>query len=210
MRFAPITLALGAAAALSASAAAQSYGWDIDVASPTLGPVGSGLPQATLITIKAKFDATSDYAFAAGLFDLVAGESGTAGVNWKTNTLLSPFDATGTFAGTLAADGATGVKPGQIHFPLASIIGDSSNPAPVWTITYAATDFTPRSISLATVTDPGSKGFSVYDSATTGASHQIPLSSLVEGSGKITIVPGPAPLTLLALGALCAGARRRS
>ncbi|MEQ9096642.1 MAG: PEP-CTERM sorting domain-containing protein [Phycisphaerales bacterium] len=193
----------------------QLYGWEISVGDPTLGPLGSGFPQSTTITVSAKFDDTVDFAFASGLFDLVGTDPlgpGIAGVNWTANGLLTPFDFSGTSDGVLTTTGAMGVLPGQLHLPLpgGGTVGDSSNPAVVWTIDYTATDFsTDRIMPLETITDPGPKGFWVYTSASGSSSRQISTALLMEGMGEIRIIPAPASLGLLAVAAGTMAVRRR-
>jgi uncharacterized protein (TIGR03382 family) len=204
------TLGLGLAAVALVAGAARAQmpaeGWIIDVADPVLAPVGhaSGLPQSTVITLRAKFDGATDYAFAAGELDFIAGELGVAGVNWTDNALLSPFDGMGTSAGTLEADGASGIIAGQLHFPAAGIFADTSNPVDVWRIEYTATDFTPRFIDLSTLTTR----FDVYVD-TTGISRTVDPGMLMEGTGRIQIIPAPATAALGALAGLAAVRRRR-
>ena len=209
-RFIPIL----AIAVASPVALGQLYGWEISVADPTLGPLGSGFPQSTTITVSAKFDDGVDYAFASGLFDLVGTDPlgpGIAGVNWTANGLLAPFDFSGTSDGVLTGTGAMGVLPGQLHAPFVGSIGDATNPAVVWTIDYTATDFSAdRVMPLETITDPGSKGFWVYESVGGSASRQIDVGSLMEGMGEIRIVPAPASLALLGLAASACPRRRRA
>ncbi|MEQ8317579.1 MAG: PEP-CTERM sorting domain-containing protein [Phycisphaerales bacterium] len=203
-----------AVAAASPMAFGQLYGWEISVDDPILGPVTSAFPQSTTITVSAKFDDSVDYAFATGLFDLVGTDPlgpGIAGVNWTTNGLISPFDFSGTSDGVLTGTGAMDVLPGQLHAPFIPTIGVSDNPVAVWTINYTATDFSAdRVMPLETITDPGSKGFWVYESLAGSASRQIDVGSLMEGMGEIRIVPAPASLGLLGLaaGALCVRRRR--
>lgn len=180
-------------------------GWIITVQDPILGPVGSGLPQMTTIEVRAKFDSAVDYAFAAGLFDFVASEEGA----WSNNELIGPFDFSGTSPGISGPTGATGVTPGQLHFPVASIRGDPSNPALVWSIKYTATEFTPRFIDLDTVTDPGPKGFHLYTDIDRSQSRQVDLSMLMEGSGRFQIIPAPGSIACVGLAWLVIGRRRR-
>ncbi|MFI4881929.1 MAG: PEP-CTERM sorting domain-containing protein [Phycisphaerales bacterium JB064] len=207
------TMTLLAIAAASPVALGQLYGWEISVDDPTLGPLGSGFPQSTTITVSAKFDDSVDFAFATGLFDLVAADPlgpGVAGVNWTANGLLTPFDFSGTSDGVLTGTGAMGVQPGQLHAPFAGSIGVSANPVAVWTIDYTATDFSlDRVIPLDTVTDPGSKGFWVYSSAAGSGSRQIDVGSLMEGAGMIRVVPAPATLGLMGLALVGISVRRR-
>lgn len=208
------TCTILAVTAASPMAFGQLYGWEISVDDPILGPVTSIYPQSTTITVSAKFDDSVDFAFASGLFDLVGTDPlgpGVAGVNWTANGLITPFDFSGTSDGVLTGTGAVDVQPGQLHAPFIPTIGVSDNPAAVWTITYTATDFSAdRLMPLETNTDPGSKGFWVYESATGSTSRQISASLLMEGMGEIRIVPAPASLGLLGLaaGALCVRRRR--
>ncbi|MFI4917202.1 MAG: PEP-CTERM sorting domain-containing protein [Phycisphaerales bacterium JB060] len=208
-RFIPLL----AIAAASPMALGQLYGWEISVDDPTLGPLGSGFPQSTTITVSAKFDGSADYAFASGLFDLVGTDPlgpGVAGVNWTANGLISPFDFSGTSDGVLTGTGAMDAQPGQLHAPFAGSIGLSDNPVAVWTIDYTATDFSAdRFMPLATITDPGGKGFWVYETAAGSTSREIDAALLMEGAGRIRIIPAPATLGLLSLAAGTLGLRRR-
>lgn len=194
------------AAAGTSSAQMSPTGWIIDVQNPVLAPVGhaSGLPQSSVITVRAKFDGATDYAFAAAELDFIADELGIAGTNWTNNVLLPPFDGFGTSAGVLEADGASGIFTGQLHFPTGGIYADTSNPVDVWQIEYTATDFTPRVIDLETLT----RRFDVYIDAT-GTSRTVAGASLMEGAGQIRIIPAPASLALAAMGGLVAVRRRR-
>jgi|GEM_PF-1269391 len=201
---------LAVVAAVAAASAANAHmpaeGWIIDVHDPVLAPVGhpSGLPQSTVITLRAKFDGATDYAFAAGELGFIASEFGTAGTNWINNVLISPFDPLGTSPGTLEPDGASAVNPGQLHFPTAGIFADTSNPADVWQIEYTATDFTPRVIDLSTLTNR----FDVYIDAT-GLSRTVAIASLMEGSGRIEIIPAPTTLAIGLMAGLVSVRRRR-
>lgn len=196
-----------------AQAQMSPNGWIIKVENPILAPAGhpSGLPQSTVITVCAKFDSAEDYAFAAGLFDFVASEGMVT--NWSANMRIAPFDAGGAIGGpdegTLMARGARDAKPGQVHFPAGGILGSPSNPAEVWTITYTATDFSERFIDLATATDAGLKGFALYEDATTPRSRRIDASLLMEGSGRIQVIPAPGSIACVGLAWLVIGRRRR-
>lgn len=177
-------------------------GWIIEVHDPILAPPGhsSGLPQSTLITIKAKFDSSEYYAFAAGRFDFVASESG----GWSGNSLLAPFDGMGTRPGILSPTGTTDVITGQMHFPPFTV-GDPSNPADVWTIMYTATEFTPRFIDLETLTSR----FDLYIAAASAESRPLRTSMLMEGDGRIQIIPAPGSIACVGLAWLVIGRRRR-
>ncbi len=190
----------------AAHAQMPAEGWLLDVQDPVLAPVGhaSGLPQSTVITLRAKFDDATDYAFAAGELDFIADELGIAGTNWTDNMLIAPFDVDGTYEGDLEPDGASGILLGQLHFPGAGIFADTSNPVDVWRIEYTATDFTPRVIDLTTLTSR----FDVYIDST-GLSRTVDPGSLMEGTGEIRIIPAPATLALGAMAGLVAVRRRR-
>ena len=192
--------------AAAGAASAQVEGWIIDVQDPVLAPVGhsSGLPQSTVITVRAKFDGSTDYAFAAGELDFIANEFGIAGTNWTNNALITPFDPLGTSPGTLEPDGASDITLGQLHFPAAGIYAVTSNPVDVWQIEYTATDFTPRVIDLSTLTDR----FDVYIDST-GLSRSVATGSLMEGAGQIRIIPAPGALALAGIAGLVATRRRR-
>jgi hypothetical protein len=181
-------------------------GWIIKVRDPILAPVGhpSGLPQSTVIEVCAKFDADLYHAFGAGTFDFLASET-SAPSDWSANMLIAPFNVDGTNPGTLSpgGDGATGVTPGQIFFP-PLLPADTSNPALVWSITYTASDFTERCIDLETLTTR----FDVYI-GTLGESRSLDVSMLMEGTGKIQIIPAPGALGCLGLAGLTLVRRRR-
>lgn len=206
--------ALAGPLATTAAAQMSPNGWIIQVQDPILAPAGhsSGLPQSTTIEVYAKFDSAVDYAFAAGLFDLVANEHGDLGVTWTDPMRVAPFDfPPGTPAddGRPETNGASRAKPGQLHFPAIGTIGDDSNPALVWTIEYNATDFRSRFIDLETITDPGAKGFALFDDEFAGTSRRIDASLLMEGMGQIQIIPAPGALACLGLAGLTLVRRRR-
>lgn len=198
---------------LAATAVAQMSpnGWIIKVQDPILAPPGhsSGLPQSTVIEVCAKFDSAEDFAFAAGLFDFVAGEVGTL-ANWSDNMRVAPFGSIGSVIddGTLTTTGATGAKPGQAYFP-PLVPADFSNPALVWTIKYTATDFRERFIDLDTITDLGRKGFALYEEEGSPRSRGVDATLLMEGSGQIQIIPAPGALACLGLAGLVLNRRRR-
>ncbi|MFI4915908.1 MAG: hypothetical protein ACIAS6_05295 [Phycisphaerales bacterium JB060] len=208
-----VTAVSGALGCLASHAHAQTLpnGWQIDVEQPVLAPPGhaSGLPQSTTITVRAKFDSATDYAFAAGVFDLVASEAGLAGENWSDNERIAPFDFAGSSDGTPTDTGAIDATPGQFHNPDLGFVGDPSNPAAVWRITYTATDFAPRLIDLDTRTDAGPKGFVLFDDPDAGTSRRVDPSMLMEGSGQIEIIPAPGVLALALPAGLAMTRRRR-
>lgn len=204
-----ITMGLGLAVGLAGTARGQmpNTGWFIDIDNPVLAPVGhaSGLPQSATITVIAKFDSSTDYAFAGGGFDFIASELGVAGVNWRNAQLIAPLAGPGTTAGVVEPFGASGILAGQLHFPPAGIFGDPSNPIAAWQIEYTATDFTPRLIDVETQTT----GFFLYIDQASGASRSVLPGSLMEGLGQLQVIPAPGSLALLALGALAGAPRRR-
>lgn len=198
--------ALASPLAQTAQAQMSPNGWIIKVRDPILAPVGhpSGLPQSTVIEVCAKFDADLYHAFAGGAFDFLSGET-SAPSDWSGNVLIAPFNPIGTNPGTLSAggDGATGIVAGQVFFP-PLIIADTSNPALVWSITYTASDFTERFIDLETLT----RRFDAYI-GTLGESRTLDVSTLMEGTGRIQIIPAPGALGCLGLAGFALVRRRR-
>jgi uncharacterized protein (TIGR03382 family) len=98
----------------------------------------------------------------------------------------------------------TGIISGQLHFPLAQIFADTSNPIKAWHGTFTTSDLSLRTVNLST----DSSKYSVYtDEAGTSSDF---IDSLIEGAGGINVgVPTPGTAALLGLGALAAGRRRR-
>lgn len=197
-----MVLAFGGVMAVGSLAQAQQS-WLINVADPMLGPAGSGLPQQTTVTVSASFDNTADFAFAAGEFDFLFSE-GTPGVNWINNTLLAPVNLDPVPVGVAGMGQLSDVRPGQLHFPAATINADNANPIDVWQVTYVATDFSSeRAINLSTLTNR----FDVYLSNATATSET--RATVVEGTASFTVTPEPASFVTLAVGGLMLAGRVR-
>jgi hypothetical protein len=178
-----------------AGAPPMDFGWSINVENPVLGPLGSGLPQQTKITISATIAGTH-FAFAAGEFDLIFSE-GTHGVNWTGATLLAPLNFDPSPIGTPVAGRFNDIRPGQIHFPAGGINADSGNPIAAWEVTYTATDFsTDRTVDVRTETER----FDAYLAAALATSETVTLG--LEGMAAFQIVPEPGSVALGGVGAL--------
>lgn len=184
-------IALVGVAGLATAAFGQA-GWRIDVSNNITGP-GQNSAEVTV----SAFYSAPDHAFGGGLFNVVASEAGwVAGSN---EVILPPPSNPGTINGA----SITGITAGQVHFPPV-VMANTANPLATWKATWSTNDFSPRSVSLSTVTTR----FDVYISATTPQSVSR-LTGLLEGAGEIRIVPAPSALALLGLGGLVAARRRR-
>ena len=204
---AAVVLAIGLGTEVNADAEVPTgFGWSISVENPVLGPLGSGLPQQTKITISATIAGTH-FAFAAGEFDLIFSE-GAHGANWTGATLLAPLNFDPSPVGTPVDGRFNDIRPGQIHFPLAGINANSGNPIAAWEVTYTATDFSSaRTIDVRTDTER----FDAYVAMALATSESVTIGA--EGMAMFQVVPEPARLALGALGAIMLAAfliRRRS
>lgn len=174
------------------TAHAQVNGYDIVVG----GVVSPGSP-STSVQVWADWDSAAGfYAFAAAEYDLLGDATGS----FSAPTLELPD--LGQFAGTPAGGDVLGVVVGQLHFPTIGAFADTSDPLLVWSGTWSTTDFTPRLVDLTTDTF----AYSLYLDAT-GASGGF-LPTVVEGMGRIQVVPAPASLALIGLGVVAALRRR--
>ncbi len=186
--------ALVAVAGIAAAASAQSV--VIDVANPVLNP-----GESTTVTLSAGFGGT-DYAFGAILTNFI---SSVGSEGWSDLAVLEPL-TTGSNPGSPSGTGVDGIIAGQIHFPLAGIFADDTNPIAFWSATYTAPAVveTAFDVDLSTRTSR----FDVYVDRDRSASESR-LADLAEGAGVISVVPAPASLALLGLGGLAAARRRR-
>ncbi len=183
-----------AAAALTQAALAQAA-ITIDVDQPTLRP-----GESTSVTLTASFP-TRDWAMAGVLTDFV---TSVGGEGWSDASVVAPMNGPGTSAGEASAAGWDGILAGQLQTH--DIFADPTNPIAFWTITYTAPSdvAAPFDIDLSTMTS----WYNVYvsDSSSFVESR---FDELVEASGTIRVIPAPASIVVLVLGAACVRRRRR-
>ena len=183
-------MALVLSAVVCAAQAQEAYEWHIEV-SNHISPAN---PRAT-ISVLAGFPAT-EYAFAGALFQLRATEPG-----WSDPRVLLPPPRN---PGVINGANITGITAGQIHFPPV-VIGDPTNPLPVFEAEWHTNDFTPRWVDVNTFTTR----YDVYPSALNSTA-EWRFHLLIEGHARIRIVPAPSALALLGLAAVTRRRRPRS
>jgi MYXO-CTERM domain-containing protein len=190
-------VALVALAGLASGASATNT-WvaDISYSNPN-GRIEQAGDTAT-VQIWAQFD-DNLYAFAGGALNVMTDDN-----NGSWSNIGRDLKGPGTADGVAAGGNVTGIITGQLHFPLAGIFADTSNPIKAWHGTFTTSDFTTRTVNLST----DSTKYSVYtDEAGTSSDF---INSLIEAAGGIQVgVPTPGTAALLGLGALAAGRRRR-
>jgi len=178
--------------AAMASAAVQPNTYEIRVSNP----VSPGTPSAT-VEVWADWDADLFYAFAAGNWNLRGDMSG------DFSGPMSVFTDPGQENGTPMDGDVMDITTGQLQFPPGGLMADTSDPILIWTGTWSTTDFTARTVDLATET----LRYSLYLDDTGLSSDVTP--TVIEGAGEIIVIPAPASLALLGLGGLAAARRRR-
>lgn len=191
-------VALVALAGLASGASATNT-WMVDISYSNGGNAILAPGDTATVTLWAAFD-NNLYAFAGSALN-VNTDDGAGSWSNVGRDLKGP----GTADGTPNGGNVTGIITGQLHFPLAGIFADKSNPIKAWHGTFSTSDFSFRTVNLTT----SSSKFDVYiDEAGTSKSF---LGSLIEGAGGINVgaVPTPGTAALLGLGALAAGRRRR-
>ena len=191
-------VALVALAGLASGASATNT-WMVDISYSNGGDRILADGDTATVTIWAAFD-DNLYAFAGSALDV-----NTDDANGSWSDFGRDLKGPGTADGVANGGSVNGIVTGQLHFPLAGIFADTSNPIKAWHGTFSTTDFSLRTVALSTK----SAKYDVYvDDTGTSASF---LDSLIEGAGGINvgIVPAPGTAALLGLGALAAGRRRR-
>ncbi len=182
--------ALGVTAIASATVTANTY--DIRVSNV----VSPGQPSTT-VEVYADWDSDLFYAFAAAEWALRG--DGTGDFSGPTLAFSDP----GQDAGTPMTGDVMDIVTGQLQFPPGGIFADTSDPILIWSATWSTTDFTARTVDLSTET----ARYSLYLDDT-GLSSDV-TSTVIEGLGRIEVIPAPASLALLGLGGLVAARRRR-
>src|SRR5688572_21602681 len=138
--------ALAAVAALSGAACGQS-GWIIDV---DYGPRQSSVHPSNptcRVRITAHFP-WHEYALGRVEVDVVAAEPGWAPPHTSNN--LPPM-TTGASPGVVNGGMVAGIRGIQLNFP-SEVFANPRNPMPCWQSSWSASNFTPRSVDLATGT----------------------------------------------------------
>lgn len=178
--------------AAMASATVQPNTYEIRVSNP----VSPGTPSAT-VEVWADWDADLFYAFAAANWSLLGDMTG------DFSGPMSAFTDPGQDDGTPMDGDVLDIITGQLQFPAGGLMADTSDPVMIWSGTWSTTDFTARTVDLATDTDR----YSLYVDDTGLSSDVTP--TVIEGAGEIIVVPAPASLALVGLGGLVAMRRRR-
>lgn len=178
--------------AAMASATVQPNTYEIRVSNP----VSPGTPSAT-VEVWADWDADLFYAFAAANWSLLGDTSG------DFSGPMSAFTDPGQDDGTPMDGDVLDIITGQLQFPAGGLMADTSDPVMIWSGTWSTTDFTARTVDLATDTDR----YSLYLDDTGLSSDVTP--TVIEGAGEIIVIPAPASLALVGLGGLVAMRRRR-
>jgi MYXO-CTERM domain-containing protein len=190
-------VALVALAGLASGATAANT-WMVDISYSNGGNAIINAGDTATVTIWAAFD-DNLYAFAGGAFNVNTNDD-----NGSWSDFGRDLKGPGTADGVAVGGDVTGVITGQLHFPLAGIFADTSNPIKAWHGTFSTTDLSFRTVDLTT----DSTKYAVYTDDQ-GTSKDF-IDSLIEGAGGINVgVPTPGTAALLGLGALAAGRRRR-
>lgn len=156
----------------------------IEIDQPVLEPGDS-----TIVRLLAGFDGRRDYAIAGVATNLLV-DAGVVDPTsaWSDPRVVAPMAGPGTSAGVPDAGGYSGIIASQLNFPTSIGYADPMNPIPFWEITFTAPlDMGAFDMDLSTRTTK----FDVYIAMESSIS-ETRLFELVEGSGRITVVPAPA------------------
>lgn len=197
------TFALIAVAGLATAVAAQP-------ADPTNGRieftvsnvVTSATPTATVSVWAVWDDPAMAWVFGVTNFDLTAGD-GTFSNGFNAHTGF------GSTLGSTAGNLITGAVLGQFHLPPVGQIGSQDNPFLLATWDWTTTDFTIRTVGLATSNVANFKVAEWGPPPLGGAEFQMFPQAFTHGAGQIEVIPAPSALALLGLGGLVALRRRR-
>lgn len=166
----------------------------IEVDQPMLMP-----GESTGVTLWAEHG-PSDWAMAAVGTDFVSSVGSDGLSDWA---LVAPMAGPGTLPGDAGPTGIEGILAGQLNFPPGGHMG--TNPIAFWRVTYTAPlDAMEMTVDLSTATSR----FEVYPTRDSvfGESR---LDGLTEGSATIHVVPAPAGMAVIGVGALLGMRRRR-
>ncbi|MEQ8845288.1 MAG: PEP-CTERM sorting domain-containing protein [Phycisphaerales bacterium] len=182
--------ALGVATMASATVSPNTY--EIRVSNP----VSPSSPSAT-VEVWASWDSDLFYAFAAAEWAITGDATG------EFTGPASAFTDPGQENGVISGGDVTDIVTGQLQFPAGGLFADTSDPVLIWSATWSTTDFTARTVDLATETTR----YNLYVDDT-GLSSDV-TSTVLEAAGQVEVIPAPASLALLGLGGLAAARRRR-
>lgn len=193
------TTALFIVAGIAAAASAQgtmTMDWTVSDTGNGDGIIEPG--ESALLALSATMNPMPQVGYGGSIFDII----GTS--NWNTGTVdsyLNLIDSLATGPGTLGGNNdITAIESFQLP-PFFNPNYNSSNPITIYTITWTPSDYTGRTVSL---TSANHANFSVYVDTFGGNAEY---SGVVNGA-RFDVVPAPASLALLGLGALVARRRR--
>lgn len=195
-------VALGLSLCVGA-ASAQTVNVSIEVDEPLLAPGSS-----TDVRLVADFD-TFDYAVAGIDTNLLALAPADLSGVWSNIQLVPPMNGPGTVAGVPDGTGSIlGILAGQLHFPAAGIFAFPQNPITIWSATFTAPDEGVGGGGYWVDLSTSSERLWMYPDRETSRSESR-IEALVEGQGRIFVVPAPSNAWLLALGLIGTCRRRR-
>ena len=149
-------------------------------------------------------DPTREWVFAAGTFDLTAGDG-------QFSNLRNPLQPHTGMLGTPVGNQIIGGQNGQLHIPVLGFIGSRDNPILFLMADWTATDFTPRSVVFET-----SNTYSFFVAEwgdpfgtppTGGAAKQLYPDHFTHGR-SVYVIPTPASSAVVCVFALTARRRR--
>ncbi len=178
--------------AAMASATVQPNTYEIRVSNI----VSPGTPSTT-VEVWADWDSELFYAFAAAEWNLRGDMTG------DFSGPASAFTDPGQEGGTPMVGDVMDIVTGQLQFPTGGLLADTADSILIWSGTWSTTDFTARTVDLATETSQ----YSLYLNEA-GLSSDV-TSTVIEAAGQIQVIPAPASLALLGLGGMAAARRRR-
>jgi hypothetical protein len=181
--------ALACAAAASGQTNPNHFLFEID------GDISPASPIAT-VRLYVRHESSS-YAFAGTRLDVLASEPG-----WADLRLLEGGAGPGTTPGVIDGGAVRGVIAGQLHFPPAGIWSNPRNPIEIWEATFEVTDFSPRTIELAT----DASELWIYPERSLFVSGPVTFD---QGASEIRVIPAPGAIVCLAPALLVAQRRRR-
>jgi hypothetical protein len=186
-----------ALAGLAAAASAQTltYSWSVGDTGNNDGIITNG--ESALLTLTGTMDPGAT-GFAGSIYEII-GQS-----NWDTGTVDSFENMLDDLTGPGVLQGnndITAIESFQLP-PLFNPNFDASNPITLYQITWTPSDFTARTVSV------GDRNHLNNDVYTDDFGSSVAYTG-VEGTATFEVVPAPASIALMGLGALVAGRRRR-